>query len=119
MLGNLMENACQWARDAVSVRVADQAGSVAIEVGDDGPGLAEGDRGTALARGERLDEKTPGSGLGLAIVADLAALHGGSLDLGRSATGGLRAVLRLPRGAPVRPPQADRPAPSRSARRTG
>lgn len=97
MLGNLMENACQWARGAVTVRVAGQAGSVAIEVADDGPGLAEGDRGAALIRGERLDEKAPGSGLGLAIVADLAALHGGSLDLGRSGSGGLSAMLRLPR----------------------
>ncbi|MBR0679810.1 sensor histidine kinase [Roseomonas eburnea] len=99
MLGNLMENACTWARRRVTVAVAGGA-MVEIAVADDGPGLPEGQRGAALERGVRLDEATPGAGLGLAIVADLAALHGGSLELGRAASGGLCATLRLPaRGA--------------------
>jgi signal transduction histidine kinase len=97
MLGNLMENACTWARTRVLVRVEAEGGAVVATVCDDGPGLPDADRATALLRGERLDERTPGSGLGLPIVADLAGLHGGSLELGRGAAGGLRAVLRLPR----------------------
>jgi signal transduction histidine kinase len=44
----------------------------------------------------RADEAAPGSGLGLAIVADLAELYGGSIALGASPLGGLRATLRLP-----------------------
>ena len=38
----------------------------------------------------------PGAGLGLAIVADLAALHGGTLRLGRADLGGLEARVTLP-----------------------
>ena len=49
-----------------------------------------------LRRGARLDESKPGSGLGLSIVADLASLYGGSLTLGQSPLGGLRAELVLP-----------------------
>ena len=49
-----------------------------------------------LKRGARLDEFRPGSGLGLSIVADLASLYGGSLALGHSPLGGLRAELVLP-----------------------
>ncbi|WP_372623301.1 sensor histidine kinase [Falsiroseomonas sp.] len=96
MLGNLMENACTWARSRITVSVAAAGREVIIAVSDDGPGLPDGDRDAALGRGVRLDEAVPGSGLGLAIVADLAALHGGRLDLGRAADGGLRAVLHLP-----------------------
>jgi signal transduction histidine kinase len=97
MLGNLMENACQWATAQVSVTVTGTADSVVISVEDDGPGLPAGAEGSALARGGRLDEAAPGSGLGLAIVADLVALQGGDLALSRAAAGGLRADLRLPR----------------------
>jgi signal transduction histidine kinase len=43
----------------------------------------------------RADEASPGSGLGLAIVRDLAGLYGGTIALGESPQGGLRAMLRL------------------------
>ena len=101
MLGNLMENACKWAEAGVAVTVAAAPGQVRVEVCDDGPGLPAGHIERALERGVQLDEAAPGSGLGLAIVADLAALYGGALDLGRAAEGGLRASLSLPAGPPV------------------
>jgi signal transduction histidine kinase len=97
MLGNLMENACKWARQSVSVTVATDGTSVVVSVGDDGPGLPEDRRDAVLGRGVRLDERTAGSGLGLAIVSDLAALHGGGVEISRSSKGGLLARLRLPR----------------------
>ncbi|WP_043334919.1 sensor histidine kinase [Belnapia moabensis] len=96
MLGNLMENACQWARRAVALHVAREGGSVAVAVEDDGPGLPEDERERVLARGVRLDEAAPGSGLGLAIVRDLVELHGGGLALEAAPSGGLRARLTLP-----------------------
>lgn len=100
MLGNLLDNACKWARSAVRVSVqgGDALGGLLLLcVEDDGPGIdSEQARTTALARGLRLDETVPGSGLGLAIVNELAALYGGQLRLGTSALGGLRAELRLP-----------------------
>jgi signal transduction histidine kinase len=96
MLGNLIDNACKWARTRVDVRSSQGDGYVVITVDDDGPGLAEVLRENVLQRGVRADEAAPGSGLGLAIVTDLVELYRGSIALGSSPLGGLRATLRLP-----------------------
>jgi signal transduction histidine kinase len=96
MIGNLMDNACKWARSRVIVRSARESGQVVLTVDDDGPGLGPAMREAVLRRGVRADEAAPGSGLGLAIVRDVAALYGGTIALGASPEGGLRATLRLP-----------------------
>ncbi|MDP6690866.1 MAG: sensor histidine kinase [Alphaproteobacteria bacterium] len=96
MLGNLLENACQWARSQIRVEARAEAGNLEICIADDGPGLPAARRSEVLARGGRLDESKPGSGLGLAIVADIAELYQGSLDLEDSDLGGLTARLTLP-----------------------
>lgn len=96
MLGNLIDNACKWAKSSVEIRSGANEGHVVVTVDDDGPGLAEELRETVLQRGVRADEAAPGSGLGLAIVADLAEVYGGSVALGASPLGGLRATMRLP-----------------------
>ncbi|HYA81130.1 MAG TPA: ATP-binding protein [Methylocystis sp.] len=103
MVGNLLDNAGKWANEAVTISVSvDTEASVAgrktllFAIEDDGPGLPEKLRAEATQRGRRLDETKPGSGLGLSIVTDLAAAHGGSLQLDESPHGGLRALLRLP-----------------------
>jgi signal transduction histidine kinase len=98
MVGNLIDNACKWARRKIRVDAKPlEAGKILIEVGDDGPGLAPEERARAMQRGERLDESVPGSGLGLAIVRDIAKLYGGSFTLAQSQLGGLEARLELPR----------------------
>lgn len=96
MLGNLVDNACKWARARVDVRSSIADGRVVTTVDDDGPGLDPSLRESVLKRGVRADEAAPGSGLGLAIVADLVELYGGSIALASSPLGGLRAVLTLP-----------------------
>jgi signal transduction histidine kinase len=97
MAGNLIDNACKWAKRKVSARAAaDSGGRWELTVEDDGPGLEPKDRERVLERGERLDESVPGSGLGLSIVEDIAKLYQGSLTLGRSRLGGLEARLNLP-----------------------
>jgi signal transduction histidine kinase len=96
MLGNLLDNACKWARSAVRVSASGALGRLHVCVEDDGPGIGEQARTAALQRGQRLDESVPGSGLGLAIVDELAQLYGGQLSLDKSALGGLRAELSLP-----------------------
>ena len=96
MLGNLMDNACKWARSEIIVCGRAEDGRLRITVADDGPGIPESQMPRALGRGQRLDESVPGSGLGLGIVADIAALYHGALDLGRSQRGGLATHLDLP-----------------------
>jgi signal transduction histidine kinase len=105
MIGNLVDNACKWARSRVAVEVLPDGKSgagelplVRLVIDDDGPGLSPAEREEAQAahRGRRLDETRPGSGLGLSIVVELADLYGGELSLGIAPIGGLRAELVLP-----------------------
>jgi|RhiMethySRZTD1v2_1073278.scaffolds.fasta_scaffold02450_17 signal transduction histidine kinase len=97
MLGNLMDNACKWARQRVVIESAETATAVVITVDDDGPGLPAELREKVLQRGVRADEKAAGSGLGLSIVRDLAEVYRGSISLSESPLGGIRATLTLPR----------------------
>ena len=101
MLGNLLENACKWARSRIVIESTPgnvESGSrILITVDDDGSGLPADMRERVLQRGVRADEKAAGSGLGLAIVRDLAELYQGSIALSDSPLGGLRATLTLPR----------------------
>lgn len=98
MLGNLLDNACQWAAGTVEVSASElPEGRLALRVDDDGPGIPAELRAEVLQRGRRLDERRPGHGLGLAIADELARLHGGSLRLADAPLGGLRAELVLPR----------------------
>ncbi len=97
MLGNLLDNACKWARAQVALGATQSAAAIQIAVDDDGPGLPPELRAKVLERGVRADQSTSGSGLGLAIVRDLAELYGATLALDGSPLGGLRATLTFPR----------------------
>lgn len=101
MVGNLMDNACKWARTTVRVEARPEGASLRITVDDDGPGLTPEQRDKALIRGRRLDETVPGTGLGLSIVDEIAELYGGSFFLEESPLSGLRAILVLPRAESV------------------
>lgn len=99
-LSNLIDNSlkCVPERGAIEVRVDKRDdGSVAIEVADNGPGIAAADRSKATERFYRGDASrgTPGVGLGLSIVDAVAKLHGGVLELIDNHPG-LRAQMVLP-----------------------
>lgn len=103
MLGNLLDNACKWARSRVTVHARripqSQEGLrpwLEIRIEDDGTGIDAQALTAVKGRGVRLDESVPGTGLGLAIVQDLVELYGGQLGLQASASGGLQATLTLP-----------------------
>lgn len=96
MLGNLLDNACKWAKSKVRIQSVKESNAIVLTVDDDGPGLPVSMRDQVLQRGVRADESAPGSGLGLAIVRDLAELYGGTISLTESPLGGMRANLRLP-----------------------
>ncbi len=103
IVGNLVDNACKWAKTEVSVTVAyapaadeETPGRLTLTIDDDGPGLTAEERAEATRRGRRLDETKPGSGLGLSIVTELVGLYEGRLRLDRSPSGGVRAEVELP-----------------------
>jgi len=100
VLGNLLDNACKWARQEVQVSAASLGSGpgsrLQVVIDDDGPGIEADRRKSVMARGTRLDESVPGSGLGLAIVNELVGLYGGSVRLQAAPTGGLRVEVELP-----------------------
>lgn len=96
MIGNLLDNACKWARTRVQISTVPGPQSLDIIVDDDGPGVPEERRADVLRRGVRADEAAPGSGFGLAIVRELAELYAGAIRLDASPLGGARAVLTVP-----------------------
>jgi signal transduction histidine kinase len=98
VLGNLLDNACKWARERVALSAAPAGEFVEVRVEDDGPGLPEELRNAVLGRGVRLDESAPGAGLGLSIVHDLVEQYGGSIAIEESRMGGAAIRVRLPGG---------------------
>ena len=97
ILGNLLENACKWAKSRVRFEARMlSAKQMHIVIEDDGVGLQKERREEVFARGKRLDEMTPGSGLGLSIVREAVQLYEGEITLDDSEWGGLAVVLRLP-----------------------
>ena len=101
LLGNLLDNACKWAKERVRIDVrvdpaADSRQALQLVIDDDGPGIAATDRAKVLQRGGRADEATPGHGLGLSMVHDTVALYGGSMQIDSSPLDGARFLLKLP-----------------------
>ena len=110
IVGNLLDNACKWAREAVICQVQlledkrakrpskpqEPAKIVLITIDDDGPGLSKAQQSEVQQRGKRLDETVPGTGLGLSIVTDLVDLYGGEMTLDKAPAGGLRVKIQLP-----------------------
>lgn len=97
LIGNLAENAFEWADERVVIDIRDTAG-LEIVVADDGPGCPDELLDSLGERGRRADESRPGHGLGLAIVRDVVESAGGRLEFGRSkALGGLEVVARFAR----------------------
>jgi two-component system sensor histidine kinase TctE len=99
LVTNLLDNAIRYthAGGNVTLRVLVGERSIAIEVEDNGPGIAEADRHRAFERFYRGGEGE-GSGLGLAIAHEISISHGGTIDLLTAAGGdGLLARVKLPR----------------------
>ena len=99
MLGNVLDNACKWARRCIVLHAGRDDGRLIITVDDDGKGIGAERRQDILGRGTRADEQVEGSGLGLAIVDELTRLYGGEIHLLDSPLGGLRVQLVLPAAA--------------------
>jgi len=97
-LANLLENALVHGRPPVEVRLWEEAGWVALEVRDHGPGVPPAllaELGTPFRKGA----PSSGSGLGLALVRRTIEALGGEVGW-ENAHPGLRVLLRLPKEEP-------------------
>ncbi|MGE5160612.1 MAG: sensor histidine kinase [Betaproteobacteria bacterium] len=99
LVANLVDNALRYTPPggAVDVRVAPDGDGVRIEVADSGPGIPEEERERVFDRFYRgRQAPSGGSGLGLAIVRQVVTLHGGTITLDASPSGGLLVSARFP-----------------------
>ncbi len=107
---NLLDNAVKFSPASSTITVRSRPGW--LTVSDEGPGLPFEHRKSAFERFWRAPDARglPGSGLGLAIVANIVAVHGGSVQF-----------VPRPRGASVRVdlPEFRQPADDRRVVGTG
>ena len=96
LLGNLLDNACKWARHRVAIAVNCDGSGTRITIDDDGPGFPEDDLARWIERGARADQQLEGQGIGLAVASDILRAAGGRLALQRSPSDGARVVIHLP-----------------------
>ena len=114
MFFNLLDNACKYAPagSTVTVWARRMTRVVAIEVCDQGPGIAEQDREKVFDmfyRTQTGDAHGAGTGLGLAICRGIIEAHGGTIriDAGLHGTGAC-VVMRMPLptdAGPAMPPE--------------
>jgi signal transduction histidine kinase len=96
IISNLLSNAFRWTPDGGHVALElDQAnGLISVAVQDTGPGIPEDERDRIFRPFWSRDGG--GTGLGLAIARELAAAHGGHIDLESEPGRGSRFELVLP-----------------------
>lgn len=84
----------------VHIKLAKRETSAVLTLADAGPGLSEEMYKSGINAFQRFDpsrsRETGGSGLGMSIIAAVVAHHGGTIDLARSALGGLQTTITLP-----------------------
>jgi two-component system OmpR family sensor kinase len=104
VLANLLANARLHTPvgSTVTISLHTDAGTAALRVHDDGPGVAEDIRPKVFERFTRADRRRTegagtGTGLGLSIVAAVAEAHGGGVAL-ESRPGSTTFTVRLPTG---------------------
>lgn len=91
VLGNLLDNACKYGNNAVTVTGSIKEDSkrkktlLTICISDNGPGIDEKLKTTLLARGARGDTAQSGQGIGLSVAVDIISSYGGGLEVNNNA----------------------------------
>jgi two-component system sensor histidine kinase BaeS len=101
LLHNLLENSGRYVEEGGKVRLSLEAGRGAVlMLEDSGPGVSEQQLGRLFDRFYRAEgsrsRSTGGSGLGLSICRNIVEAHGGTIEAGHSALGGLSIRMELP-----------------------
>lgn len=102
LVTNLLDNAFKFSppEGRIWLRLYREADEIRLSVADEGPGIPAEARERVFQRFYQLDParsgEIPGAGLGLAMAAQIAALHGGRMELGERAGGGCVFTLYLP-----------------------
>lgn len=101
-LGNIIVNAIKHGGDdnAIEVSAESRGETVAIEVADRGPGIAEKEQAhvfDAFYRGRRAQERqVAGSGLGLSLVENIVRAHRGHVTVESTPGRGSRFTVSIP-----------------------
>lgn len=96
LIGNLLDNACKWAKQHVAIDFKEKDHQLLMRVSDDGPGISENNILLAQSRGKRLDESVQGHGLGLTIVNDICHHLNATIQFSTSRWGGLCVCIHFP-----------------------
>jgi two-component system, OmpR family, osmolarity sensor histidine kinase EnvZ len=99
LLLNLVDNALTHGKPPVEVSLQVLTTEVVLRVSDYGQGIDADDYQRAFEPFERLDHArthTGSVGLGLSLVKGLAIAHGGRVELGSAAQGGLQVSVFFP-----------------------
>jgi two-component system sensor histidine kinase BaeS len=102
VISNLLTNALKFTRPGGSVALdvgPDGSGMASVEVSDTGIGIPSDDLPHVtdrFYRGARAAEMATGSGIGLTIVAELVQAHRGRLDIGSEVGEGTQVTVTLP-----------------------
>jgi K+-sensing histidine kinase KdpD len=109
---NLLENAAKYTPAGSPVEIvarAPNAGAIAIEVADRGPGIPPGDEGRLFDKFFRGRQAgSSGAGLGLAICRGVIGAHGGTIEAANRPNGGAVFRMTLPIvGSPPGTPPPD------------
>ena len=102
---NLTENAIRYSRPGSTVNVSisdsDSDSHVLLRVKDEGPGIPKQYRESIFQPFFRLDKSRSraygGAGLGLALAWEIAALHGGAVEVEASSENGTTMLASLPK----------------------
>ena len=103
-LGNLVENAVDFAKSTVSLSVDSSDDAVSLTISDDGPGFAPdvlpriGDP-FVTRRSRNAQQSAGGLGLGLFIAKTLLERSGATLNFSNVESGGARVEVSWPRNA--------------------
>lgn len=102
LLFNLAENAIRYGAPGSTVQISthDESDRVLLRVRDQGPGIPEQYQTSIFQPFFRVDKSRSraygGVGLGLALVWEIAALHGGSIEVEESSESGTTMLVTLP-----------------------